>query len=163
MSSYLSALFPRWRLRWEEETGQGASRIFHAVLPTLDRVPLAPFVLMTMRSVEDSTTHSRMPSAAVPSLTTRSNGTDTVLILVAQLSSRYCWPCCSKYWSRHASSRDSWSGKRARNVTMSSVIILEANPLTRWYGLIWVAGLESVGTVGAAQALQDGWVVEAIT
>jgi hypothetical protein len=42
------------------------------------------------------------------------------------------------------------------------VLYLEANPLTRWYGLLCVAGLESMETVGAAQALQDGRVVEAI-
>jgi hypothetical protein len=42
------------------------------------------------------------------------------------------------------------------------MLYLGANPLARQHGLIWVAGLGSVGTVGAALALQDGRVMEAI-
>ena len=43
------------------------------------------------------------------------------------------------------------------------ILYMGANPLARRHGLVWVAGLGSVGTVGAALALQDGRVVEAIT
>ena len=43
------------------------------------------------------------------------------------------------------------------------ILYVGANPLVRRHGLIWVAGLGSVGTVGAALALQDGRVMEAIT
>jgi hypothetical protein len=43
------------------------------------------------------------------------------------------------------------------------ILYMGANLLARQYGLVWVAGLGSVGTVGAALALQDGRVVEAIT
>jgi hypothetical protein len=42
------------------------------------------------------------------------------------------------------------------------ILYLGANPLARRYGLLWVAGLGSVGTVGAALALQDSRVVEAM-
>jgi hypothetical protein len=42
------------------------------------------------------------------------------------------------------------------------ILYLGANPLTRRHGLLWVAGLGSVGTVGAALALQDERVMEAI-
>ena len=43
------------------------------------------------------------------------------------------------------------------------ILYIGANPLARQHGLVWVAGLGSVGTVGAAMALQDGRVMEAIT
>lgn len=42
------------------------------------------------------------------------------------------------------------------------ILSVGANPLARQHWLIWVAGLGSVGTVGAALALQDVQVVEAI-
>ena len=42
------------------------------------------------------------------------------------------------------------------------IIYVGANPLARRHGLVWVAGLGSVGTVGAALALQDPRVVEAL-
>jgi hypothetical protein len=42
------------------------------------------------------------------------------------------------------------------------ILYVGANPLVRWHGLLWVAGLGSVGTVGAALALQDGRVMEAL-
>jgi hypothetical protein len=42
------------------------------------------------------------------------------------------------------------------------ILYLGANPLARRHGLLWVAGLGSVGTVGAAVALQDPRVVEAM-
>jgi hypothetical protein len=42
------------------------------------------------------------------------------------------------------------------------VLYVGANPLARRHGLIWVAGLGSVGTVGAALALQDPRVMEAL-
>jgi hypothetical protein len=42
------------------------------------------------------------------------------------------------------------------------ILYVGANPLARRYGLIWVAGLGSVGTVGAAIALQDPRVVDAM-
>jgi hypothetical protein len=42
------------------------------------------------------------------------------------------------------------------------ILYVGANPLARRHGLIWMAGLGSVGTVGVALALQDPRVVEAL-
>lgn len=42
------------------------------------------------------------------------------------------------------------------------ILYVGANPLACQYGLIWVAGLGSVGTVGAALALKEPRVVEAL-
>ena len=42
------------------------------------------------------------------------------------------------------------------------ILYVGANPLARRHGLLWVAGLGSVGTVGAALALQDPRVMETL-